>query len=346
VNRRGTILLANSQAETLLGYETGELAGRPVDLLVPDRLRSGHAGHRTGFFAAPEERAMAADRELFARRKDGSEIPVEIGLNPIRSGEEMLVLAAIVDLTARQELKRKQHELEHIGRVSTMGEIAGSLAHELSQPLAAILSNAQAGLRFLDAGNPDPQEIREILQDVVADDKRAGEVVGALRSMLRRGKTESAVIDVAAAARDVLALLHSELVGQQVEVETGLEPGCFVIANKTQIEQVLLNLVMNGIDAMRPQPLPGRHLRVEVSHAGAKTVRVAVRDSGVGIPAEDLDRVFEAFWTTKASGMGMGLAVCGSIVKSCGGEIRVEPNADRGVTFSFTVPLAAQPVSN
>ena len=260
------------------------------------------------------------------------------------------VLGVAVDVSERKQaeetLRRKQYELEHVGRVSTMGEIAGSLAHELSQPLAAILSNAQAGLRFIERGNPDPQEIREILQDVVADDKRAGEVVGALRSMLRRGKTESAVIDVAGAARDVLALLHSELVAQQVEVETGLEPGCFVIANKTQIEQVLLNLVMNGIDAMRSCAPAERRLRIEVSCSDGRTVRVAVRDSGVGIPGDELDRVFEAFWTTKPSGMGMGLAVCSSIVKSCGGELKVEPNAGRGVTFSFTLPLASQPVAN
>lgn len=332
MNQRGAVVFANPPAEKLLGYGEGELAGRSADELVPERLR---AGQRSAFFSASRQ-------ELAVRRKDGSEVPVEIVVNPIQSSARPLVLAAMVDLSARQELQRKQQELEHITRVATMGEIAASLAHELSQPLAAILSNAQAGLRFLKSGHADTEEIRAILQDVADDDKRAGEVVDALRSMLRRGKTESARLDAAAVVREVLALLHSELIAQQVEVAARLEPGCLILANKTQMEQVLLNLVMNAVEAMRSQPAGERWLQIEAGCDG-RTVRISVRDSGIGIPAEHRGKVFDPFWTTKTAGMGMGLAICRSIVKGCGGDIEVEPNRNGdGVTFTVTLPFAAE----
>ncbi len=335
VNPRGAIVFANPPAERLLGYGAGELAGRPAHDLVPERLHGTQGWQREAFFTAGR-------RELAARRKDGSEVPVEVVLNPIESGAQRLVLAAIVDLSARQELQRKQQELEHITRVSTMGEIVASLAHELSQPLAAILSNAQAGLRFLKNGTADAEEFRGILQDVVEDDKRAGEVVDALRSMLRRGKAESARLDVAQVVREVLGLLHSELIAQQVEVTTALEPGCMILANKTQMEQVLLNLAMNALDAMRTRPADERWLHIELARSGP-AVRIAVRDSGVGIPPDQLAQVFEAFWTTKPSGLGMGLAICRSIVKGSGGDIEAAPNREGpGVTLTVTLPYAAE----
>ena len=334
VNQRGAIVFANPSAEKLLGYGAGELAGRPADDLVSERLRGAQGWQRAAFFTA-------AKRELAARRKDGSEVAVEIVLNPIESGAQRLVLAAMVDLSARQELQRKQQELEHITRVSTMGEIAGSLAHELSQPLAAILSNAQAGLRFLKSGTADAEELRGILQDVVDDDKRAGEVVDALRSMLRRGKVESARLDAAQLVREVLGLLHSQLIAQQIEVTSALEPSCVILANKTQMEQVILNLVMNAVDAMRSRPADERWLHITAQRA-ERTVRIAVRDAGIGIAPDKLGKVFDAFWTTKPSGLGMGLAICRSIVKGAGGDIEVAPNREgSGTTFVVTLPYAA-----
>jgi PAS domain S-box-containing protein len=334
VNQRGAIVFANPPAEKLLGYGAGELAGRSADELVPERLRSAQGWQRAAFFSAGR-------RELAARRKDGSEVPIEIVLNPIQSSAQRLVLAALVDLSARHELQRKQQELEHITRVTTLGEIAASLAHELSQPLAAILANAQAGLRFLGTGPADPEEMRSLLQDVVDDDKRAGEVVHALGAMLRRGKIECVRLDAAQVVGEVLALLHSELIAQQVEVTTALEGGCTILANKTQMEQVLLNLMLNAIDAMRSRPADERWLHLEVARDGG-IARISVRDAGIGIPADQLDKVFDAFWTTKPAGLGMGLAICRSILKSCGGAIEVAPNrSGPGVTFTVTLPLAA-----
>ena len=338
IDGQRTIVLANAAAEKLLGYEATELAGQPVDVLVPERFRDGHAEHRIDFFATPAAQPMAARRDIYARRKDGIEIPIEVGLTRIQAREETLVLAAIVDLTERRELEHTQEELQHVSRVSTMGEIAASLAHELSQPLSAILNNAQAGLRLLENGRLDEAETAEILREVVAHDKRASEVIRALRTLLRRSRTEMEQVDVTNAVRSVLVLLHGELETAQVKVETALEDRCLVLANNTQIEQVVLNLVMNGIAALRPQAPAQRRLWIRTSHTARRDVEVAVGDCGVGIPEHELGKVFDAFWTTKPHGMGMGLAICRSIVRSYGGDIRVEPNDGSGVTFVFTLP--------
>src|SRR6266567_2940674 len=180
VNDRGHIVLVNSQIEKLFGYQREELVGKLVDILVPERFASQHPAHRAEFFAGPKARAMGVGRELFARRKDGSEFPVEIGLNPIQAPDGILVLAAVVDISARKlaeaEALRRREELGHLSRVAVMGEMATSIAHELNQPLAGIISNASAGQRFIDRGNVDLGELRNLLADIVADGRRAGDV--------------------------------------------------------------------------------------------------------------------------------------------------------------------------
>ena len=190
VNAQGTIVLANACIEKLFGYERRELIGQAVELLVPERFRSEHLAHRAGFHAAPVARTMGAGRELFARRKDGTEFPVEIGISPIQSPEGTLVLSVIVDITERKqaEAEARQHreEVAHLGRLVIMGEMAGSLAHELSQPLGAIVTNVGAALRFLERGSLSADKLRELFQDIAADGKRAGEVIRTVRGMGRK----------------------------------------------------------------------------------------------------------------------------------------------------------------
>jgi two-component system sensor kinase FixL len=345
LNRDGEIVLVNVQTEKLFGYRREELIGQSVEMLVPERFRGGHPADRAKFFAAPQARAMGDGRNLFARRKDGSEFLVEIGLNPIHSQEGLFVLTAIVDITERKraesELQQHRRALAHATRVSTLGELSASLAHELNQPLAAILSNAQAGLRFLDQGNPDLREVREILQDIARDDKRASTVIGGLRNLARRQETQREWIDLAEALQQVQGLLHSELLARQVQVETDFEPGCTVLADKAQIQQVMLNLIMNAIEAMEGQSADRHRLQLSAVHTGAGEVQVAVRDTGRGVPTEALAKVFDPFWTTKPQGMGLGLGICRSIIESHGGKIWVERNAAKGATFCFK--LAASP---
>lgn len=255
------------------------------------------------------------------------------------------VIRTIQDVTesrqGERELQRLRGQLWHSDRISHVGVLTASIAHELNQPLAAVLLNAQAGLRFLAAGAADLEELRDILQDVVRDTKRAGAVMSGLRTMVRRQELERSRIDVGEALGEVIELLHSEFLTQQVEVEAQFDTHCAVQADKTQIQQVTLNLVMNAIDAMRAQPATQRRrLHISLSRSGEGAVRVSVRDSGCGMPREKLSTVFDAFWTTKPQGMGLGLAVCRSIVEAHGGTIWAEANRDRGVTFIFELPVA------
>jgi signal transduction histidine kinase len=184
--------------------------------------------------------------------------------------------------------------------------------------------------------------MREILTDIVVSDGRANDVVTALRAMLRRQHTTRTTFDAADAVREVLALVRSEVVSAQIEMRTALEPACFLTADKTQVTQVLLNLIMNAVDAMRGMPETGRSLSITLSGQRENEVKVSIRDSGRGIPANKLPRVFDAFWSTKQKGLGMGLPLCRAIVESYSGRIWCEKNDVGGVTFHFILPAAHQ----
>lgn len=240
---------------------------------------------------------------------------------------------------AEHEMLILRRQLWHSDRVAHIGSITASIAHELNQPLAAILSNAQAALRFLDRGPPDLLELRAILEDVVRDDKRAAAVISGLRALMRRQDSPREKFDLRQIVAEVIELMRGELVERGIDCESNLDADCRVHADKTQIQQIVINLMMNAMEAMGERPASQRRLWVFVAPDSTGGARVAVRDSGVGIPAEDLDGVFDAFYTTKASGLGMGLAVCRSIIEAHGGTIWVERNDDCGVTFFFTLPL-------
>ncbi len=227
---------------------------------------------------------------------------------------------------SEMEGQRLRQDLAHVGRVSTMGELTASLAHELNQPLTAILSNAQAAQRILASDKGDLGEIREILGDIVEDDKRAGEVIHRLRGFLRKSNTELAALDIGELVSQVARLVSSDAIIRNVAI-------------RLQLQQVILNLLMNGLDAMRESGEGERALVLRTVGGGAASVVVAVEDSGVGIDEADLDHVFHAFYTTKADGLGMGLAIARSIVEAHGGHLEVRNNPECGATFSFTLPV-------
>lgn len=342
VDRQGRIALTNAQVSAVFGYKREELAGRSVDELVPDRYREAHAHHRFHFAESPSTRAMGAGRELFARRQDGSEVPVEVSLSPMKTPRGSFVLASIVDVSVRraseQAAARQRNELAHLSRVSMLGALSGSLAHELNQPLTAILSNAQAAQRFLAHTPPRLDQVNDIIADIVKNDKRAALVIQRLRSLLKRDVSEHVPLEVNETVQDALRLMQSDLVSRGVDVVTDFGANLpLVSADRVQLQQVILNFVVNGCEAMEGlESRPLLAVRTQLVETG--NVEVTVSDRGPGFSSDRLDDAFEPFVTTKPHGMGLGLAICRTIVESHGGRIWATNNADRGATLHFALP--------
>jgi len=249
------------------------------------------------------------------------------------------------DITPRKEAElaaeRHRAELAHVARLSTMGELAASLAHELNQPLTAILSNAQTAERFLASDQIDLDEVREILRDVVEDDKRASEVIRRLRALVSKEPPALAPLDLASLIGDVVQLVHSDAILRRSRVSVEVAPGLpTVLGDRIELQQVVLNLLVNAFDAMKDCPRHEREVSVRAALDGGGMVKVAVRDRGTGVSADDLDRIFEPFHTTKREGLGMGLSISRTIIAAHGGRLWAENNPDRGATFCFTVPVA------
>ena len=341
VNAEGVITLANAQAETVFGYAREELVGQAVETLVPERLQPSHVGLRQ-VYARDAAQMMGTGRELYARRQDGSEIPVEVALNPMRTEEELSVLVSVVDITERRNVEkvtaRQRDDFAHLSRVAMLGELSGSLAHELNQPLTAILSNAQAAQRFLAQSPPRIDKLAEILTDIVKSDHRAEAVIQRLRSLLRKEESQRYPLDINEVVEESMHLMRSDLLSRQVVVSTDLADALPAVSgDRNQLQQVLLNFVINGCDAMDGQEVD-RRLLVRTQTTDHGNVEVCVVDWGAGIPLANLERIFEPFVTTKATGMGLGLAICRSIVEAHGGRLWATNNADRGATLHCELP--------
>ena len=271
---------------------------------------------------------------------------MEVALSPMRTEAGLSVLVSVVDISVRRHAEqlaaRQRDELAHLSRVAMLGELSGSLAHELNQPLTAILSNAQAAQRYLAQSPPGIAKVAEILTDIVKIDHRAGAVIQRLRSMLRKEEMQRHSIDVNDVVEESLRLMRSDLVNRQVVVGTDLAEGLpEVSGDRNQLQQVLLNFVINGCDAMAGRE-EDRRLVVRTQVNAHDKVEISVADRGTGIPPADLERIFEPFVTTKSHGMGLGLAICRSIVEAHGGTVWATNNDDRGATLHCELPVAGE----
>jgi PAS domain S-box-containing protein len=255
------------------------------------------------------------------------------------------ILSIVRDITARKEAEleadAQRRQLAHLSRVATLGELSGALAHELSQPLTAVLTNAQAARRFLERHPLDVEQLRAALDDIIRNDKRAGTVIDRLRALLRKEETARQPVDIGDVVREVIDLAYGELMSRRVIVKSVLSPTIpAVLGDRVQLQQVVLNLVLNACDAMNNTQATKRHLRLS-TRVDDGFVELAVSDRGSGIPDGQLERVFEPFVTFREHGLGLGLAISRSIVTAHGGSIRAENNADGGATFRCLLPVAA-----
>jgi PAS domain S-box-containing protein len=272
------------------------------------------------------------------------------------AGRPVRMRGASLDITKRKQAEeqaaRQRNEMAHLSRVTMLGELSGSIAHELNLPLSAILSNAQAAQRVLANGNANFAEVQEILDEIVSEDKRAGEVIRRLRLWLKKGEVQQHPLDINEMVQDVLNLMRSDLINQKVTVDTQLARNLpMVTGDPVQLQQVLLNLVINACDAMTSCNTPERRLLIRTGiESGSSAVIVSITDRGGSIPEEKMEQIFEPFFTTKEKGMGLGLAVCRSIIAAHQGKLWATNNPDRGATFHLSLPIEASgnavPISN
>jgi C4-dicarboxylate-specific signal transduction histidine kinase len=252
-----------------------------------------------------------------------------------------------VDITdqkcAEATLRRSLDDIAHLNRVGAMGELTASMAHELNQPLAAILSNAQAASRFLMGESPDLAQVRECLTDIVADDKRAGEVIKRLRGLMKKGEFQPSSVDLNEVVTDAIRLVRNDALLRNTAVVFEPFPGlASVLGDRIQLYQVVLNLIINGLEASAEQPSGERWVLVRTAESESGGVQLTVEDSGNGVAGSDLARVFEPFFSTKREGLGMGLSISRSIVRAHGGQIWAENRATRGAIFHCVLPVAQQ----
>jgi FixJ family two-component response regulator/signal transduction histidine kinase len=253
-----------------------------------------------------------------------------------------LIAGASARARLEDEAQHLRSRLWHADRVARTGALTAAIAHEINQPLAAILGNAQAGLAYLQRGDASPERMRAILEAVVREDKRAADTIRSIRALLRHDDGGRAHIDLGVTIAEIVHLLASDLRRQGVRVHASLPEGCFVVAARVQIEQVALNVILNAAEAMQASPRSGRELRISVAPAADNRIRLAISDTGPGVAAEHREAIFEPFWTSRQEGLGLGLAICRSIVEAHDGVIAVEDNRDGGATFAVLLPAAAE----
>jgi PAS domain S-box-containing protein len=337
--RDARILEVNDTWEAVFGYARAEAVGRTASEL--------------GMYLAPHERERMLglldsghpirDYEVELRTRSGEVRQVTIDAERVEVGGEPCHLTFLRDVTERRqaELEAQEQRLQvaHLSRVAMLGELSGALAHELNQPLTAILANARAAQRLMNQDPHDPSELREILGEIVDADQRAAEVITRLRAFLHKGEMQLEPVDLNEVACEVLTLIHSDLIQRRVTVDTeGLTPDLpAVLADRVQMQQVLLNLLLNACDAIGPDALD-RQVTIWTTARADDSVELALADRGTGIAAEELKHIFEPFFTSKPDGLGLGLSICRSIVTAHAGRLWADNNAEGGATFHLWLP--------
>ena len=329
-------------AETYRIFEY-DRATRPTLELARQRVHPDDRAVRQQILDRASNDGMDFDAEYRLLMPDGRVKHLHTSAHALQDSSGTLeFVGAVMDMTARKHaeeaLRQAQADLAHVSRVTTMGEMAASIAHEVNQPLSGVVVNANASLRWLAAEPPDLGEARDAIRRIMRDGQRASQVIARVRALSQKTATEKEPLDLNAAIQEVLGLAQSEVNRTRVTLRTAFAPDLpRVLGDRVQLQQVVLNLILNGIEAMSGVVDRPRELTISTHREDPDRVRVVVKDSGIGLDPDKATQIFDAFYTTKRSGMGMGLSISRSIVENHGGRLWAVPNDGPGTTFQFTV---------
>jgi two-component system, LuxR family, sensor kinase FixL len=341
IDERGIMQSFSSAAERLFGYRSAEALGQNVKVLMPSPYRENHDGFLERYRATGERRIIGIGRVVVGQRKDGSTFPMELAVGEMQSGDRRFFTGFIRDLTERQQtearLQELQSELVHISRLTAMGEMASTLAHELNQPLSAISNYLRGSKRLLEDNRDEKSALmRDALEKAADQALRAGQIIRRLRDFVSRGESERRVESITKLVEEASALALVGVKDRGIRVQFQFDPKVdLVLADRVQIQQVLLNLIRNAMDAM--ETTHARDLAISVTSVEDKLARISVADTGAGISPDIAEQLFQPFITTKRHGMGVGLSISRTIIEAHGGQIWVAANPSGGTIFHFTL---------
>jgi len=342
IDGRGLIETFNRAAERMFGFEADEILGQNISRLMPEPDRSNHDGYLETYLRTGRARIIGRGREVTAQHRDGSVFPVSLAVGRI-DGDEPRFVGFLHDLSEHKRVEAAAHQAQErvaqFARLSTMGEMAAGLAHEINQPLTAVATYAQAVQRMIDRPEVDPEEINHALAQITAQALRAGDVIQRLRAFVRNRDTRQELVDMGRLVRDTLTFAGPDARVNEVRLQAELTEVPSITCDPIQIQQVMLNLIRNAIDATNEVRDTLREVTVRILRTSATEIEISVEDHGKGVSEDVARRLGDPFFTTKSAGTGLGVAISRSIVRAHGGKLGHRPTPGGGATFHFTLPV-------
>ncbi len=345
IDERGAVQFYNTACENLFGYAPSEVLGRNVKMLMPEPYRREHDSYIERYIATGERHIIGIGREVVGRRKDGTTFPMYLSVGEGKLDGRRIFVGIVHDISDRNAREKRiqelQSELLHVTRMTAMGQMSSALAHELNQPLTAILSYANAAAKMAGAPDIPPEELKETLAKLAEQTTRAGDIIRRLRAFVEKREPHSSAEDLNKLVEEAVRLGLVGVRDSGVQVKVQLDPKVTgAVMDRIEIQQVLVNLMRNAVEAM--QGMPTRQLTVSTHRDSKDIVSVSVSDTGPGLAPEVAKRLFEPFVTTKAQGMGMGLNICRTIIESHGGRLWADTNPSGGAVFRFRLPASSE----